>query len=274
MHGRDVVSLPLISAVLLVCLRSLAVCSWSPSFLPPLSNHPHSILQVLSTPPTKLTRPYRVLQIPLGQGAVGVGTGSLTVMNSTGNAVQFHHSKNCSHGTLNTVKTNKSKYLELIHGGCLATWPHPRGLLCFTVQMHCQKLALHFFNDDEHFLKKLGSVLFFLPPPLLFAIHPESMHPYVHLVVKSLHCSLLLLVSPFKKQINIQICSAADRSFVTCTLKSNRRRLCMQLCYASNNISNTARRIGNLRRHHIFYTKRKYEQLECKIVVKCVTATK
>lgn len=39
-------------------------------------------------------------------------------MNSTGTAVQFHHSKNCSHGALNTVKTNKSKYLELIYMLC------------------------------------------------------------------------------------------------------------------------------------------------------------
>lgn len=39
---------PLISAVLLVCLRSLAKCLWYLSFLPPVSTplppHPHSIL--------------------------------------------------------------------------------------------------------------------------------------------------------------------------------------------------------------------------------------
>lgn len=106
------------SAVLLLCLRSLAQCLWSPSFLPPLSPpspHPHPILWVPPTPPTQTNPSLWVLQIPHGQGAVGVGTGSFPVMNSTGTAVQFHHSKNCSHGALNTVKTNNSKYLELIH---------------------------------------------------------------------------------------------------------------------------------------------------------------
>lgn len=120
-----------------------------------------------------------------------------------------------------------------------------------------------FFNDDEHFfLKKLGSVLFFFSfSLLLYAIHPESMHPYVHLVVKSLHCSLLGESLQKTKQTNIQICSAADRSFVTCTLKSNRQRLCMQLCNASKNISNAACRIGNLRCHHMSYTKRKWKTM-------------
>lgn len=80
---------------------------------PPATPSLHSVGSLHSTHRTNPS--LWVLQIPLGQGAEGVGTGSLPVMNSTGTAFQFHHSKNCSHGALNTVKTNKSKYLELIH---------------------------------------------------------------------------------------------------------------------------------------------------------------
>lgn len=85
----------------------------SPEYTPPTTPSLHSVGSLLSTHQTNSS--LWILQIPLGQGAVGVGIGSLLVMNSTGTAVQFHHSKNCSHGALNTVKTNKSKYLELIH---------------------------------------------------------------------------------------------------------------------------------------------------------------
>lgn len=85
----------------------------SREYPPPATPSLHSVGSLHSTHHTN--RSLWVLQIPLGQGAVGVGTGSLPVMNSTGTSVQFHHSKNCSHGALNTVKTNKSKYLELIY---------------------------------------------------------------------------------------------------------------------------------------------------------------
>lgn len=101
---------PLIAAAL---LRSLAECLRCLPPLPPLSRplppRPHSILETNQTNPSLW-----VLQLPVGRGAVGGGTGSLAVMKSSGTAVQFHHSKNCSHGAANTVKTNKSKYLELI----------------------------------------------------------------------------------------------------------------------------------------------------------------
>lgn len=91
------------------------VCS-PPSPFPP---QPHSILQVPSALLTKLPHPSGSSESLLAREQwgveVGVGIGSIPVMNSTGTVVQFHHSKNCSHGASNPMKTNKSKYLELVH---------------------------------------------------------------------------------------------------------------------------------------------------------------
>lgn len=116
----------LIITELLVFFSGHQLCVYSlPPTLQPIPS-PNPACTLHSTQQTNLS--LWGFKFPLGQRAVGVGTGSFTVMNSTETAVQIHHGKNCSHGSLIVVKTNKSKYLELIQklfGFSLHLWPLP-----------------------------------------------------------------------------------------------------------------------------------------------------
>lgn len=100
-----------------------------PLVAPPHHTFPHPVGSIHSTPPTQPNHPSGpsgALWVPLGQGAVGVGGHWLAPCNELlGDSVRFHHSRNCSRGAPDPMKTNKSKYQELIQGLFAIAPPHP-----------------------------------------------------------------------------------------------------------------------------------------------------
>lgn len=197
-------------------MRSLAKCLPYPSLLlppPQLSSHhtfTHPAGSIHSTPPTQPNHPSGpsgALWVPLGQGAVGVGGHWLAPCNELlGDSVWFHHSRNCSRGAPDPMKTNKSKYQELIQGLFAIAPPHPppppphgrhiRVLPYLYIATNWLCVAALMRKP----LKNMSEVFF--PVPL----HNKRAHPSVHLVVKRLHCSFDWTPNPpppTKRSINL-----------------------------------------------------------------------
>lgn len=101
-------------------------------------------------------------------------------------SLQFHHSRNCSRGAPDPMKTNKSKYQELIQG-LFAIGPSPGRHFRVLPYLYVATNWLCVAALMRKPLKNLSEVFIFVffPVPL----HNRRAHPSVHLVVKRLHCS-------------------------------------------------------------------------------------
>lgn len=77
------------------------------------------------------------------------------------------------------MKTNKSKYQELIQGLFGFGPPSWAPLQSIAIFIRCYKLPLHYRVEKS----ESGVFVFF------FRLLDKSVHPSVHLVVKQLYCS-------------------------------------------------------------------------------------